>query len=140
MAPTSAQGEASRSGCLALVGDRRLRKELMLRNLFSFSDPTRPLRLEGLSLLDGESFVFGRTEALSGEGPGVVPLSIKLRSTPEKVLLGTISIFEWNQEGQDTHSVSFFLHRSWEMLFLALRLRRSKCMMNGWGALLTPET
>jgi hypothetical protein len=71
MALTSVQGKAVVSGCLALGGDRKLRKELMLRNLFSLNDPTSPLRLERLSLLDGKSFALSPTEVFSGDGSGV---------------------------------------------------------------------
>ena len=84
--PTSEQEVVAVAGCLILVGDRKLRKELMLRNLFVLSDPIRPLHLERLSLLGDESLVPVPTEALRGDGSEVLgstaPFSVPAAPLP----------------------------------------------------------
>jgi hypothetical protein len=65
--PTSASGDADASDCLVLVGDRKLRNELMLRSFCFRNDPIRPLRADEVSLVGDSSFASGTAELAPGE-------------------------------------------------------------------------
>jgi hypothetical protein len=70
--PTSTRKPSCVSDCLVLVGERKLRKELMLRSFCFRSEPIRPLRIDVVSLIGDSSLVSTLVDLATGEdGPGV---------------------------------------------------------------------
>jgi hypothetical protein len=112
----------------------------MLRNDFFPSDPIRPLRLDGLSLL-GESLC----------ASGIVkPGSCEDRLRPSKLgvffsfcwleglvdsYLMSISIVHTLPEALITHAGVFFREKKPEILLLASTVRRSRLMVDEWYCL-----
>lgn len=85
------------SDCLVLVGERKLRKEPMLRSFCFRNEPIRPLRIDGLSLIGDSSLESGIVELATGEdGPGVSQLGA----------LFSLCLAEQGGEGLDNVSIA----------------------------------
>jgi hypothetical protein len=99
--PTSTRKHSCLSDCLVLVGERKLRKELMLRSFCFRSEPIRPLRIEVVSLVGDSSLVSNLVDLATGEdGPGVSQpgTSFSFCLAGYGCVLDNVSITEQKQE------------------------------------------
>lgn len=90
------------SDCLVLVGERKLRKEPILRSFCFRNEPIRPLRMDGLSLIGNSSPGSGAVGIATGEDdPGVSQLGALFSFCLGEhggAILDNVSIVEQSQE------------------------------------------